>query len=1059
MKFRTLSVLALASVSLLHANCSSAEPRDGIVWEKTIAREEGRQCSWPSVAKAADGSLIVVFSGDREAHICPWGKVQMVKSRDGGETWSEPRTIGKTRLDDRDAGIVALPDGRLFVAWFNSVAYRKYFDMDATNYPPGTAKAKWQEFDRSMTDAERRENFGFYGIWSSDNGETWTKPEKLVTLRAQTPHGPIILKDGSLLQFGRRFDDNVREMFTPKYWGEHTTITVERSVDGGHIWNTLCDGIPDSTGENDRRKYYFHEPHVAELPNGELFALIRADYAKDVLMRQTRSIDGGRTWEPITPTTLSGLPPHLLVLKDGRLLAAYGRRTKDRGGFGEYASISSDGGRTWDCEIKLSGSTNDDLGYPASVELDDGTILTVYYQPLPTGGKPCIMATKWRLPDIGNAVSAAPRSFTHYNVIPLSAGREATAAADAVELHARTGVNLALYSLTLHPEGVPAIEKAERYVESFRAFKRALSGTPVRAGVLVQSILGHWPRVDKDKEPWTMTVDSAGKNVRFCPMDPGFSNYIARVFTLLAREKPAFIMTDDDVRGYSHKAECFCARHVALFNARRGTSYTADELRARLKAARQDDPDYVAFLALQREMIEGMLRTARSAVDAVDPSIPGGICVAGEEHFLCAPLARAIAAKGQRPVMRTSTGLYAERMSAAGVPNNVCRMMGFEAYYNDSGIDLLCESDTCPHNLWSKSARSFFTHMANAAFVGMTGAKTWYVNVHKGAFAVSRNYTDILAENPRFLSALAAAVEGTDWEGLAIPCFTNFPKWHMMGKHDEFFVENGNAGATVCAAFGLPFYATRNFDDDRVYALASAAEVDRLSDDDLRRIFSRRVLVFRNAALALTKRGLERWTGVAAKETPLLFNREHDNALDVDISYTPSSGSVAFTVLPGAEVLSTLGFRPFAGSPQYDVATPATVLYDNELGGKALTVQYHANMQLLQRHSEGRKASLLAAVNRLAGGSLGAVSAHDQDMLTLVRRAQDGSRLVLAENLNPDPVRELSLFVPHGDVRVERLMGDGTWKSVSARREGQRLVCDVSLAFYEAAVLRLRTGD
>ena len=177
------------------------------------------------------------------------------------------------------------------------------------------------------------------------------------------------------------------------------------------------------------------------------------------------------------------------------------------------------------------------------------------------------------------AAVSAPRAFTLYNVTPLSVGRETTAAADAVELQARTGADLALYSLTLHPEGVPAIEKAERYVESFRAFRRALDGTPVRAGVLVQAILGHWPRVDKGKEPWTMTVDSAGKNVRFCPIDPGFSNYIARVFTFLAREKPAFILTDDDVRGYSHNAECFCARHLALFNARRGTSYTADALR------------------------------------------------------------------------------------------------------------------------------------------------------------------------------------------------------------------------------------------------------------------------------------------------------------------------------------------------------------------------------------------------------------------------------------------------------------------------------------------------
>lgn len=114
-------------------------------------------------------------------------------------------------------------------------------------------------------------------------------------------------------------------------------------------------------------------------------------------MRQTRSTDGGRTWEPMTPTTLSGLPPHLLVLEDGRLLATYGRRTKTHGGYGEYASVSSDGGRTWDFEVKLSGAKNYDLGYPATVELARGELLTVYYQQPPTGGKPCIMATKWRL--------------------------------------------------------------------------------------------------------------------------------------------------------------------------------------------------------------------------------------------------------------------------------------------------------------------------------------------------------------------------------------------------------------------------------------------------------------------------------------------------------------------------------------------------------------------------------------------------------------------------------------------------------------------------------------
>ena len=384
--------LLLSSVAL--AACAS-EPAE-VLWTKVIASEKGRMCAWPTVAKAKDGSLVAVFSGDREAHVCPWGKVQMVKSADGGETWSAPRTIGKTKLDDRDAGIVTLPDGRLFVTWFNSVAYRTKFDLDTTNYPPGSAKAKWQKFDRSMSDAEKRANWGYYGIWSSDGGATWTAPEKLVTLRSQTPHGPVLLKDGSLMQFGRRFQDDLKRMFTPHYF-EHTSIMAELSTDGGRTWTTLCDEIADATGENDRNKHWMHEPHVAELPNGELFALVRCGKAKDMLMRQTRSTDGGRTWTPMTPSTLSGLPPHLLVLEDGRLLATYGRRTRTRGGFGEYASVSSDGGRTWDFEVKLSGAKNNDLGYPASVELERGVILTVYYQKPPTGGKPCIMATKWKL--------------------------------------------------------------------------------------------------------------------------------------------------------------------------------------------------------------------------------------------------------------------------------------------------------------------------------------------------------------------------------------------------------------------------------------------------------------------------------------------------------------------------------------------------------------------------------------------------------------------------------------------------------------------------------------
>ena len=152
--------------------------------------------------------------------------------------------------------------------------------------------------------------------------------------------------------------------------------------------------------------------------------------------------------------------------------------------------------------------------------------------------------------------------------------------------------------------------------------------------------------------------------------------------------------------------------------------------------------------------------------------------------------------------------------------------------------------------------------------------------------------------------------------------------------------------------------------------------------------------------------------------------------------------------------MSTLGYRPFPGSPQYDVVSPATVLFANALGGRVLTVQYHPKMADYQLYSEARRAWLLAALDRLSGEKTFA-SGHDQDMLTLVRRKAAGEQIVLAENLNPEPIRHLSFRMASEPRNVQRLESDGTWRTVNAKFDGVKLVCDTTLAFYEAAVLRL----
>jgi hypothetical protein len=134
---------------------------------------------------------------------------------------------------------------------------------------------------------------------------------------------------------------------------------------------------------------------MAELEDGQLVAMFR-DCNGDHALRQSRSADGGRTWSAPRQTPLHGLPPHLLRLNDGALLATYARRWA---AYGVYACISRDGGETWDPgrEVRLSSAPDGDLGYPASIQLADGSIWTVFYQVHHPGEKTCLMGTHWRV--------------------------------------------------------------------------------------------------------------------------------------------------------------------------------------------------------------------------------------------------------------------------------------------------------------------------------------------------------------------------------------------------------------------------------------------------------------------------------------------------------------------------------------------------------------------------------------------------------------------------------------------------------------------------------------
>jgi hypothetical protein len=454
-------------------------------------------------------------------------------------------------------------------------------------------------------------------------------------------------------------------------------------------------------------------------------------------------------------------------------------------------------------------------------------------------------------------------------------------------------------------------------------------------------------------------------------------------------------------------------------------------------------------------MIENaVIKRAREAIDSVDPTIPGGICVAFEEHFLCAPLARAFAAKGQKPIMRVASGCYWERAGASRVPYNVCRTLAFAEYYRDSGIDLLGEADTCPHNLWSKSAVSFYSHLVNASFMGFKGAKTWYVNARKrnSVDPVSSKYTKILERNQGCLDALVVETECSEQMGISVPCFTSFPGWHLMGNTSQFFVEKENGGADVCIPFGVPFKVSKEFGKG-MFILQTASEVERMTDDDLDRLFSGKVLVLRDAALALTTRGRSDLIGVDAKLNKLVFNTEKDFLTKTSMYRAPIKGfDVEMRPHSGARVLSSLGFKSLGS---YEDVTPSAVIYRNKGNGTALTVSYSATLHYLTVFSESRKRWFVSLLDELGGGKMPFVAGHDQDALVWVRKKPNGSHLVMVENLNVEPIENLRLRVPDGQWCVELLSPGGVWKKIETVRCGEYLEVPVPIAYYATVVLRM----
>ena len=314
--------------------------------EHTVVNGQGY---FPVIAVTDTDELLVVLRGGA-AHMGLGGRLDAVKSNDGGISWTAPVTIANSERDDRNPAFGFNADG---------IAVLGYH---------------WQgSYDDEGVWAPKQGPTDTRVVRSPDVGESWHEDLKLnwLPLNGTSPFGKI-----------RR--DHEGTLYMPVYGGSHplgagpdtprvgpaTCPTyLIRSNDGGDTW---MDPLTVAVGLNEADLLILNE-------NDWLFAARSEDKAEQAIYT-LRSSDRGHTWsEPLRITEGMEHPPDLTSLSNGAVLLTYGRR---RPGFGVEGKVSPDGGRTWsDSTVVLASELpGTDIGYPSTARLSDGTLVTVYYR-------------------------------------------------------------------------------------------------------------------------------------------------------------------------------------------------------------------------------------------------------------------------------------------------------------------------------------------------------------------------------------------------------------------------------------------------------------------------------------------------------------------------------------------------------------------------------------------------------------------------------------------------------------------------------------------------------
>jgi hypothetical protein len=295
--------------------------------------------------------------------------VLVVKSTDGGNTWSDPTTL---RVDQAPAGTLQINqanDKEMIVADPNDhTGQTAYVVWDQLDFPSDTP-----DFEAFHANAAIRENLFFSK--TTDGGAHWTAARNATNfqnLNSAFGNQLVVEPDGTLVDVCTLFNGSGKQ--APQ--ASQTTVAVIRSTDGGMTWSDPIIG-----------------PAVDEISV--------TDPDTGVAVRDGESLISV-TADPKNNGTLYA------VWTDGR----FSNFTHDDIAF----SMSRDGGQTWSAPIKVNQTPaniavgNQQAFTPAVAVAADGTVAVTYYDFRNNDPNPGLPTDSWLVHANGSLTN--PSSWT-----------------------------------------------------------------------------------------------------------------------------------------------------------------------------------------------------------------------------------------------------------------------------------------------------------------------------------------------------------------------------------------------------------------------------------------------------------------------------------------------------------------------------------------------------------------------------------------------------------------------------------------------------------------------